>query len=71
MTKFGDGVKMEVNKHNFYLLRTLRELGTFLDALFPGRERSNVNFNPSPMKARSATTHQEWDSKTLYYWRDD
>lgn len=54
---------MEVNKHNFYLLRTFRELGTFLDALFPGRERSNVNFNPSPMKARSATTHQEWDSK--------
>lgn len=36
---------------NWTVFFTFRGFGLFRDALFPGKERSNVNFKPSPVKA--------------------
>lgn len=42
---------------------TFLVLGLFRDALFPGRERSKVNFKPSPVKSQisiNSCSHQEY-----------
>lgn len=58
-------VAMEGNERNRTKMSsflTFLVLGLFRDVLFPGRERSNVNFKPSPVKkkkARSSVLQQQ------------
>lgn len=54
------------------LVLTFLGLGLFLDALFPGSERSKVNFKPSPVKVRRSATGAtlikvyEWNTHSKY-----